>query len=444
MPHACPFARDLDNLLRILIIFFERHDALPARANRNGSRTMANWLYRPQPRLKTAGLIALLIAASLATPLSLDMYTPAVPHMTEYFSTTDAMVNLTMFGYYLFFAVSILLFGPVSDRIGCKPTLIIGTVAYSLAGAGCALSPAIEVLIALRIVQAFGAGAMNAVTTAIVKDAFPADKREKVLSIMQVMFVVGPVVAPIVGAAVLQFADWRMTFWILAAVGAACCAAALLFEETLEREKRFTGSLAGSLLSLASVVKDKGFSAFLGISATQNVAFMAYIAVASHIYITFFGLTDMEYSLFFGGAALATALAPLVWIACSKRLSARRFVSIALCCALASGILMAAFGTLSPFAFFAFIVLFMFTESALRPLSTNILLTQYDGDAGAASSVINFAHTAIGSLGMVLAVMPWPNYVAGISALIVISMAGSAAGWAALVKSRIPLAIVKE
>ncbi len=405
---------------------------------------MTTWLSRPQPRLKTAGLVALLITASLATPLSLDMYTPAVPHMTEYFGTTDAMVNLTMFGYYLFFAISILLFGPVSDRIGRKRTLNIGTIVYAAAGAGCALSPTIETLIALRVIQAFGAGAMNAVTTAIVKDAFPADKREKVLSIMQVMFVVGPVVAPIVGAAVLQFADWRMTFWILAGVGAACCIASFAFEETLPPLERFTGSPLGSLLSLTSVVKDKGFSAFLAISAVQNVAFMAYIAVASHIYITFFGRTDMEYSLFFGGAALATALAPLIWIACSKFLSARAFIGSTLVGSLLAGALMLAFGSLSPFAFFIFMVLFMFTESALRPLSTNILLTQYEGDAGAASSVINFAHTAVGSLGMVLAVMPWPNYIIGIAVMIIVSMAAAVAGWAALLKSRIPLAIVKD
>ena len=68
----------------------------------------------------------LLVITSLVTPLSLDMYTPAVPHMTEHFNTSETMVNLTLVGYFLFFAVGLLAFGPASDRYGRKPVLIYG------------------------------------------------------------------------------------------------------------------------------------------------------------------------------------------------------------------------------------------------------------------------------------------------------------------------------
>ena len=171
-----------------------------------------SWLARPQRRLGPFGLVVLLVVGALVTPLSLDMYTPAVPHMTEFFGTSEAMVNLTLVGYFLFFAVGLLIFGPVSDRYGRKPVLVAGILAYALASAACALSTSIGMLIAMRVLQALGAGAVSAVSTAVVKDAVVPERHEALLSLVQVMFVVGPVLAPVVGALVLQVADWRMTF----------------------------------------------------------------------------------------------------------------------------------------------------------------------------------------------------------------------------------------
>lgn len=405
---------------------------------------MRDWLVVPQERLGVVGLIVLLVIGSLVTPLSLDMYTPAVPHMTEYFATTDAMVNFTMVGYFLFFAIALLVFGPLSDRYGRKPVLVGGLLVYAGAGVLCALSPTISLLIAARVVQAIGAGAVNATSTAIVKDAFSVKKRESVLSVMQVMFVVGPVLAPIIGAAVLQVASWHATFWILAVIGGLCLVLALLFHETLPPEKRFAGTVAGSLRTLVSVGKNKGFSIFLLITSLWNVAFMAYIAVASHIYITFFGLSDLAYSLFFATAALFTAVAPFLWILCRNVLSVRRYITALIVISFATGLLILAFGTQSPFSFCAFFLVFAFIEAAVRPLSTNILLSQQEGDTGAASSLINFAHTAIGTVGMLLAVLPWPNYIVGIAVMILVTMVAGGIAWTALLRSKIPLTLVKD
>ena len=170
---------------------------------------MQQWLVRPQGKLGPLGLVVLLVTASLVTPLSLDMYTPAVPHMTEAFGTTAGTVNLTLVGSFRFFAVGLLVFGPLSDRYGRRPVLLAGVVTYTSASGLCALALDIEMLIAFRVVQALGAGAVSAVATAVVKDAFKAEKREAILSIVQVMFVVGPVLSPVVGALILQVFDWR-------------------------------------------------------------------------------------------------------------------------------------------------------------------------------------------------------------------------------------------
>lgn len=403
-----------------------------------------SWLARPQRRLGPFGLVVLLVVGALVTPLSLDMYTPAVPHMTEFFGTSEAMVNLTLVGYFLFFAVGLLIFGPVSDRYGRKPVLVAGILAYALASAACALSTSIGMLIAMRVLQALGAGAVSAVSTAVVKDAVVPERREALLSLVQVMFVVGPVLAPVVGALVLQVADWRMTFWVLAGIGAVCSALALLFDETLPVDERYDGSVTGSLKQLGVVARNKGFSAFLGIVGLYNLPFMAYIAVGSYVYITFFGLSELEYSLYFAVAALLTVFGPFAWLAASRFVSARRFTDILLGVGLASGLVMLAVGELSPTLFCLTFLAFALAEAAVRPYSTNILLSQQEGDTGATSSLINFAHTAIGCVGMLVAVLPWPNFVTGIGIIIVASMGVGILGWIALQRSRVPLTGIKD
>ena len=85
------------------------------------------WLERPQKNLGCVGLMTLLVCTSMMMPLSLDMYTPSVPHMAEHLSTTTSMVNLTLVGYNFFFAVGLLVFGPLSDRKGRQPVLLAGS-----------------------------------------------------------------------------------------------------------------------------------------------------------------------------------------------------------------------------------------------------------------------------------------------------------------------------
>ena len=402
------------------------------------------WLVQPQRRLGPAGLIALLVITGLVTPLSLDMYTPAIPHMTEHFNADAGTVNLTLVGYFLFFAVGLLLFGPVSDRLGRKPVLLAGVATYAAASALCALAPTIWALIAFRVAQALGAGAVGAVSTAVVKDAVVPEKRETVLSVVQVMFVVGPVLAPVLGALVLQVADWRMTFWLLSLVGVFCGVMALLFEETLPPHECLHGSVASSLIHLGTVAKNRGFTWFLLVAGLFNLPFMAYIAVGSYVYISFFGLSELEYSAYFAVAALFTATGPLIWMFASKFVSARKFASLALGVALATGISMLAVGEASPVAFCIIMLAFALCESAIRPYSTNILLSQQEGDTGAASSLINFANTAVGSVGMALAVLPWPNFVVGIGAIITGTMVVAGVLWVTLLKSKVPLVGIKE
>ena len=404
----------------------------------------STWLKTPQERLGRNGLLVLLIMTSLAMPLSLDMYTPAIPHMAESLSTTKELVNLTLVGYNLFFAVGLLAFGPLSDRRGRRPVLLTGAITFTVASAVCAVAPNIWVLIAARVVQSLGAGAADAMTNSIAKDSFKDERLQVALSFIQIMLILGPVLAPIIGGLIVSFATWRDTFWVLAATGGACTCMAVAFQETLPAESRSRGASAGTLHQFAQVLRMPSFTWFCLVFSVFGFGFLAYVAVASYIYEAEFGLSAMGYSLCYALSAALTLAGPFSWEVLHRWMNARRFLSLQLAISLVSAALVLAFGRISPIAFFLCFSPFAICEAAARPLTVRLLLSQRDDMTGTASSAVNFVYTAMGSVGMVVVHLPQTDYVTALGITLLASLAIATAGWVALLRSDVTVAGLED
>ena len=400
-----------------------------------GQAGAGGWLLRPQRRLGQMGLVVFIILANTIIPFSIDMYTPAVPSLPDYFNTSEFMVNFTLMGFFLFLTVASLLFGPVSDRFGRKPVLVGSLVTYTAGGILCALAPNIVTLIAARLVQAIGAGALMAVSMALVKDCFVEERREQMISIIQVLAVVGPVIAPLIGGILLQFFDWHASFVALAVFGAVCLVFAVLFQESLPAGERSTGGLGATLGGLVTVGRNRAFMVLLLAVALFNVAFSSYLAVGSYIYVDFFGVTPQQYTYFFAVTAAFTALGPFIWLKARARVTARKFTHIMIALGFVAAILLLVVGERSVFAFCGSLILFATIQSAIRPYTTNILLSQQEGDTGSASSLIGFTVSIFGVIGMTVIVAPWPTYIFGIGVIMLVCAVLSCALWVYLLRS---------
>jgi DHA1 family bicyclomycin/chloramphenicol resistance-like MFS transporter len=350
-----------------------------------------------QRYLGRKGLIAFLAALGAFPALSTDLYLPALPGMTAYFGVPEYQTNLTLILFFIFYAIALLLWGPLSDRYGRRPVLLVGLTFYMVAGALCAFSDSIFQLMASRIFQAIGAGAASTVATSIVKDVYKGRKREVTLAVIQTITVIAPMVAPIIGGLVLRFTSWRGVFVAQAILGLLVLAGSVAYQETLG--VRLTGNPFASLKRLGTVLKNKTFALLLANFSLFGMAGMAFISSSSHIYEVTFGLSSQVYSYFFALFGVGIALGPPTYILLSRRFARTTILTGCFLTCAASGLLVLLVGRLGPWPF---ILTFFPTAVALscnRPPATYLMLAQHEGDAGSASGLMLAAHMVMGSIG---------------------------------------------
>ncbi|MCH3963450.1 MAG: Bcr/CflA family efflux MFS transporter [Clostridium sp.] len=362
---------------------------------------MENISERTQKYLGNRGLILFLALLSAFVPLSTDLYLPALPIMARFFHVSEFKMNLTLILFFAFYSLATLVWGPLSDKYGRKPILLIGLTGYMLASILCAVSGSVNQLILFRILQAVGGGAASAVATAVVKDVYQGKKQESILAIVQSMVVISPAVAPVIGALLLKFTSWRGIFFAQAILGLVVVIGSIAFQETIGSENS-TAGLITTIGRLGVVLRNPSFTVLLIIFSAVNIASMAFISSSSYIYQDSFELSSQKYSYFFTFNAVGMLIGPLLYI----RLSGwfKRFHIICACFAIIilSGILIYTLGWWKPWIFALTLLPAAITESCVRPPSTYLILKQQENDAGSASSLLSSATTVMGSVGMLI------------------------------------------
>ncbi len=197
-------------------------------------------------------LLVLLGALLMLPPLSIDISLPGLPLIARALDAPPGLLQWTLSAFVLAFGIGQLVLGPLSDRIGRRPVLLWGTLLYALAGAGCAVATDARLLVALRLVQGIGACAGTVCARAIAQD-LSSDRAGATFrqAVLQAVNSVAPIIAPLLGAAILVFFQWRWLYGLLAVVGAVLVAVvAVALPETSPRSGGEYGSAYVRVLRL--------------------------------------------------------------------------------------------------------------------------------------------------------------------------------------------------
>ena len=248
-------------------------------------------------------LLPLLLTAIVGLgALSIDMFLPSLPAMTVAFGSDAATAQLTVTLFLAGLAVSQLLWGPLSDRLGRRRVLLAGLGVYAAAGTVCAFAPSMGALVAARIVQAVGAGSGPVIARAVVRDLYEPGRAARVLAAMGTAQALTPILAPIIGGWVHVLAGWRAVFIVLGAFGAVFWLTAwMIVPET----NVYAGARAATG-RVAALLRDPRYAAYVAAAALMFSGQFAFITGSSFALITILGVSPTFYGACF--AAVATGL----------------------------------------------------------------------------------------------------------------------------------------
>lgn len=345
-------------------------------------------------------LILVLGSMSAFGALSFDMYLPAFPTIAADLRVSPAAVQLTLTVALIGIALGQFVMGPLSDRWGRRRPIIAGTALFFVSSLLITLAPTIEVMTALRLVQGFAGGIGIAVSRAVVRDLYSGAEASRFFSRLTLVFGVAPVVAPTIGAAVLEFTSWRGVFALLALYGLVMVVVGWRFlPETLPVERRRTGGLAEVGRGFKVLAADRRF---WGYTAAQGLTFaglFAYLSSGSFVLQEVYGVSAQAYGLIFGLNALGLVAVGQLNARLVGRRTPRTLLFAALAGAVAAGILMiGGAGLHSLTIVVAMLFVYIASLGMVAPNSTALALDGHAQMAGTAAALMGAVQSVIGAI----------------------------------------------
>ncbi|WP_027964996.1 multidrug effflux MFS transporter [Halalkalibacillus halophilus] len=263
-----------------------------------------------QMKEKRWKLLLILGALTAMVPLTIDMYLPAFPALTEELNTTSSLTQVSLTASLFGIAAGQLVIGSLSDVYGRKRPLLIATILFVIASILIALSPNIWVLIVLRFAQGFAGAGGIVISRSIIRDLYDGAAMTKMFTLLILVLGLAPILAPLIGGQLLTFTNWRGIFVILACFGILLSfIAAFKIQETLPPRYRSEGGLKATIKVFLNLAKQRPFIGFAFIQGFTAAYLFSYISGSSFILQEVFELSPQMYGILFSVNALGfTAL----------------------------------------------------------------------------------------------------------------------------------------
>ena len=337
-------------------------------------------------------LIVFLGALTALTPLSTDMYLPALPLMPDVFHTSASNIQLTLSMVIIGVAIGQLFGGPISDVLGRKKPLLIGNIFCVIATFACAWSPNIEFLLVARFLAGFTGSIGVVIAKAVARDLATGQELVKLLTLLMAVNGLAPVIAPLIGGQIVAHATWPYVFIVLGIFSVLTFLATFLYKETLPPERRNQHGIAAAFGKYRHLLADRPFMGQCLIQGFGFGAFFSYIAGSSFVYQNIFHLNAQQFSYIFGINSVGIIIASFIGSYASNVISPQNLLQFALW-ELGLGSLAFLLTMYYQAPFLAVTIILFITAASISNLgaaSFSIALKKHGKDAGAASALLGF------------------------------------------------------
>ncbi|MFA5292700.1 MAG: multidrug effflux MFS transporter [Phycisphaerae bacterium] len=347
--------------------------------------------------------------------LSTDMYLAAIPFLAKIWNAGENIVSLSLVLWFASFSIFLLICGPISDRFGRKPVLLVGLGVFIAASFLCATAADVWQLIIYRIFQGASAAAPSSMCMAICRDRYEGEKRKRALAYIGIILAVAPMIAPTIGGILLKFSSWRFIFLTQGVLVLITWLLSFGYQETAgEKIKGGIFNMFSRYITLFQNTSYMLANTTMGLLAGP---FFGFIAFSSIVYIQIYHLSSMSFGLLFGLNGLMSMLGAFSCTRLMKKYSDIQLLTTSIIGCILAALGLIAFGGVNYFAFAGFISLFTFCCSLSRPLSNHLILWQVNHDIGTASSFIVFYQFIVGATCMWIATAGWKNPIFAFSIL---------------------------
>ncbi len=233
--------------------------------------------------------------------LSMNVFLPSLPAMTEHFETDYRLMQLSVALYLAVNAVLQVVIGPVSDRFGRRPVLLWSIAIFLVATVGCIFAPTVEAFLAFRMVQAVIVAGL-VLGRAVVRDMYPQDQAASQIGYVTMGMAVVPMIGPAIGGVFDETLGWQANFWMLAVLGTLVLA--LTWRDLGETAEQSSASFAEQVRQYPDLLRARRFWGYCLTAAFTSGAFFAYLGGAPYVGSEVFGLSATQVGIYFGAPAL--------------------------------------------------------------------------------------------------------------------------------------------
>lgn len=241
-----------------------------------------------------------------------DMYLPTLPEMMKAFRCSISTVQLGLTTGMIGLGLGQIILGPLSDRFGRKPILIIALIIFCIGAAGSVFSHTIHIFLGWRFVQGIGASGGYFLARTIPADMYAGRQLAKVMALIGAINGFAPASAPVIGGLVADSIGWQGIFWILFGFSAFLLILSPVFKESLAPSRRDHGRIGVAFKNYVVLAKNKHFIIHVMLKGTALGVLFAYISGAPFIIQTHFGYTQLQFGLFMGVNAVFVAVGAML------------------------------------------------------------------------------------------------------------------------------------